>query len=94
MKQFQLFSHVCAHMREMLTILHFLCNLSLHETLLLSDVVERKIFLRNSEQSFYLSAIDGDLPVRADRMIYRGTYRTEKEADIETGICTVFQGTT
>ena len=73
MKKFQFFSHVGTHMREMLTIVHFLCNLLLHETLLLSNVFERKGFPRNGKQNVYLSAIDGYLPARADGMVHRCT---------------------
>jgi len=95
MKKFQFFSHVYAHMCEMLTIVNFLCKLLLHhKTLLLSNIVEDKGFPRNSEQNFYLSTIDGDLSARADGMVHRGTLGTEKEAGIKTGVYLVFQGTT
>ena len=73
MKKFQLFSHVGDHMREMLTIVHFLCNLHLHETLLLSDVVEGKGFPGNDQHNFYLCAIDSYFPARADGMVHKRT---------------------
>ena len=73
MKKFQLFPHVGDHMREMLTIVYFLCNLHLHETLLLSDVVEGKCIPGNGQQNFYLCTIDSYFPARADGMVYKGT---------------------